>query len=75
MKSIIFIILDNLTIAELLLRNGAGLNRLSYLNYSWPKESSSFQNLEPALITATRHGMKKENLLIFVFFRKNCELI
>ena len=67
--------LDNLEITDVLLRHGADVNRLSYMSYSWPKEGTSFHNLEPALITATRHGMKKITRLIFILLRKICESI
>jgi ankyrin repeat protein len=39
-----------------LIDHGADVNRLSYLNYSWPLEGKAFISFEPAIITATRHN-------------------
>ena len=43
------------------------MNRVSYLNYNWPRDDQEFNSFEPALITASRHG----NLSICELLLKN----
>jgi ankyrin repeat protein len=43
-------------ILKKLIEHGADINKLSYLDYNWPSQAETFNNLETALVTATRHG-------------------
>lgn len=51
-------VLNNCTeqIVEKLIDNGSDVNRISFLDYNWPRGGQRFNSFEPALITATRHG-------------------
>lgn len=56
LKEFNFLKTANLKMVDCLFQHGADLNRLSYINYKWPKEQDAFISFETPLITATRHS-------------------